>query len=70
MFFVTSVLLYAADIWSWHKAFAVENVHVKFYMKVLGVKPKAGINFMCCELGKLPLAVKIKLELNFLNTET
>ena len=69
--FVTSVLLYAADIWSWHKAFDVENVHVKFYMKVfLSVEPKAVINFMYCELRKLPLAVKIKLGVNFLNTET
>ena len=35
-------------------------------MKVLSVEPKAVINFMYCELGKLPLAVKIKLGVIFL----
>lgn len=39
-------------------------------MKVLSVEPKAVINFMYCELGKLPLVVKIKLGVNFVNTET
>ena len=39
----------------------VEKVHVNFCRKVLGVGTKASINYMYCELGRVPLTVKMKL---------
>ena len=39
----------------------VEKVHINFCRKVLGVGQKAVINFMHCELGRVPLSVKMKL---------
>ena len=52
--YATSVLLYASD---------VEKVQGNFCRKVLGVGPKAEINFMYCELGRVPLPVKMKLRI-------
>ena len=57
--YVTSVLLYA-EVWGWHKSGDVEKVHVNFCRKVLGLGPKAAINFMYCELGRVHLTVKMK----------
>ena len=42
--YVTSVLLYGSEIWGWHKSGDVENIHVNFCRKVLGVGPIKGSN--------------------------
>ena len=39
--YVTRVLLYASEVWGWHKSGDVEKVNVNFCRKVLGVGPKA-----------------------------
>ena len=61
--YVTSVLFYASEIWGWHKSGDVEKVHVNFCREVLGAGPKAAINFMYSELGRVPLSVKMKLRI-------
>ena len=58
--YVTSVLLYASEIWGWHKSGDVEKVHVNFCKKVLGEGPKAAINFMYYELDRVSLTVEMK----------
>ena len=61
--YVTSVLMYASEIWVWHKSSDVEKVHVNFCREVLGAGPKAAINFLYSELGRVPLSVKMKLRI-------
>ena len=64
---MTSVLLYGSEIWGLRKSADVEKVHVNFCRKILGVGSKTAINFMYCELHRVPLTVKMKL-LIFKNT--
>ena len=61
--YVTSVLLYASEIWGSHKSGDVEKIHVNFCKEVLGAGPKAAINFLYSELGRVPLSVKKKLRI-------
>ena len=61
--YVTSVLLNASEIWGLHKSGDVEKVHVNFCRKILGVGSKTAINFMYCELDRVPPTVKMKLRM-------
>ena len=61
--YVTNVLLYASEIWGWHKSGVVEKVHVNFCKKVLGMGPKGATNLMYYELGIVSLPVKMKLRI-------
>ena len=61
--YVTSVLLYGSEIWGLHKSGEVEKVHVNFCRKILGVGSKTAINFMYCELDRVPSTVKMKLRM-------
>ena len=50
-------------MWGSHKSGDVEKVHVNFCREVLGAGPKAAINFLYSELGRVPLSVKMKLRI-------
>ena len=60
---MTSVLLYGSEVWGLHKSSDVEKVHVNFCREILGVGSKTAINFMYCELDRVPLTVKMKLRI-------
>ena len=60
---VGSVLSYASEVWSFHKAPDVERLHTRFCRNILGVKKSTSLSALYCELGRKPLIVFRKLRI-------
>lgn len=59
--YVSSVLLYACEIWSANKATAIEKVHLDFCKRLLGVKVTTMKSAVYFEWGRYPLYVTRKI---------
>lgn len=49
---VSPILCYGAEVWGFHKAHAIEKVHMQFCKKVLKLKWNTQNNFVYAELGR------------------
>ena len=47
-----SILYYACEVWGFHKAQGVENVHLMFCKNVLSVNKRTNNNLVYCELSR------------------
>jgi hypothetical protein len=50
-------------LWGFHRCADVKKVHLNFCKNVLAVGNKTSNNMVYFELGRLPLAVKMKLRI-------
>ena len=52
---ITPILMYASEVWGFHKADAIERVHTIFCKKVLHVRKNSCNSIVYGELGRQPL---------------
>ena len=55
--FITPVLNYGCEVWGFHQAPSIENVHLKFCKNILGVKKSTQNDFVYGELGRTPMQI-------------
>ena len=53
---VSPILNYGSEVWGFHKAPAIESVHLQFCKKLLGVKQSTQNDFIYGELGRITFA--------------
>ena len=53
---ITPILNYGSEVWGFHKAPAIESVHLQFCKKSLGVKQSSQNDFIYGELGRINFA--------------
>ena len=53
---VSPILNYGSEVWGFHKAPAIESVHLQFCEKLLGVKQSTQNDFIYGELGRITFA--------------
>ena len=53
---ISPILNYGSEVWCFHKAPAIEAVHLQFCKKLLGVKQSTQNDFIYGELGRLSVA--------------
>ena len=71
---VGSVLSYACEVWGFHGAPDIEDIHSEFCRYLLGVKRSTNIVALHTELGRLPMIISRKLRIHqywfkIINTE-
>ena len=55
---VSSILNYGCEVWGYHKADDVENVHISYLKRILKVI-KSTVNYMVyCKLGRFPMYIE------------
>ena len=54
---------YGCEVWGFHKAPAIERVHLQFCMRILHVKKCTAIFYVYGELGRFPLAINKHLKI-------
>ena len=55
---ISLILNYGSEVWGFHKASAIETVHMQFCKKLLGVKQSTQNDFVYGELGRLNYQVQ------------
>ena len=60
--YVSSVFNYGCEVWSFHPAHDIENVHVNFCKRILSVK-RSATNVILSELGRTPLCIDRKIRI-------
>jgi hypothetical protein len=55
--FIGSILMYASEVWGFHKSKKLENIHLKFCKTILGVRKSTSNVAVYGELGRYPLYI-------------
>jgi hypothetical protein len=57
---VSSILLYASEVWGFENKESIENVHLQFYKNILKVRSTTPNYMVYGELGRYPMEVIVK----------
>jgi hypothetical protein len=57
---VSSILLYASEVWGFENKESIENVHLQFYKNILKVRSTTPNYMVYGELGRYPMEVMVK----------
>ena len=55
--FISPILNYASEVWGFHKAKDIEQVHLSFNKRLLGIRKSAQNDFVYGELGRFPMEI-------------
>ncbi len=58
--FITPILCYGSEVWGFHRADAIERVHLKYLKHTLGVKSSVPNAFVYGEFGRVPMSINRK----------